>query len=260
MQYAVFLRDEYILLSTFCRTSSTYTFCIFYNQPRNIRTTFYILHFAGRINFLSYLYILHSAGQDIFSTSFTLYIFRHLPNSASTFCLRHNQYLPDFFTRYHRIWRIFWSDISKNHRLVGDLPVKKEFFPQFSRILHTHLTFFVNSQKVQNTCTSRISWSWVLALHLHSTFFGDSDCMITSTFCILHMRVRARCLHSASTANSWKRRPTSIFNVQKVNKIHPGAYTSNISEPPNTRPALPVTASSRHPSDIRWHDFLTSWQ
>ena len=43
------------------------------------------------------------------------------------------------------------------------------------------------------------------------TFFGDSDCMITSTFCILHMRVRARCLHSASTANSWKRRPTSIY-------------------------------------------------
>ena len=113
MQYAVFLRDEYILLSTFCRTSSTYTFCIFYNQPRNIRTTFYILHFAGRINFLSYLYILHSADQNIFSTSFTLYIFRHLPNSASTFCLRHYQYLPDFFTRYHRIWRIFWSEASQ---------------------------------------------------------------------------------------------------------------------------------------------------
>jgi hypothetical protein len=59
--YAVFLRDEYILLSTFCRTSSTYTFCIFYNQPRNIWTTFYILHFTGWINFLSCLHILHFA-------------------------------------------------------------------------------------------------------------------------------------------------------------------------------------------------------
>ena len=35
-------------------------------------------------------------------------------------------------------------------------------------------------------------------------------------------------------------RPPYTFNVQKVNKIRPGAYTSNISEPPNTRPALVV--------------------
>ena len=213
MQCAVFLRDEYILLSTFCRTSSTYTFCIFYNQPRNIRTTFYILHFAGRINFLSYLYILHSAGQNIFSTSFTLYIFRHLPNSASTFCLRHYQYLPDFFTRYHRIWRIFWSDISKYHRLVGDLPVKKELFFQISQdFAYAFYIFckFAKSTKymyiphflvVRFSATSAFYIFWWLGLHDHFTF------------CILHMRVRARCQHSASTANSWKRRPTSTVQI-----------------------------------------------
>ena len=158
MQYAVFLRDEYIRLSAFGRASSTYTFCIFYNQPRNIWTTFYILHFAGRINFLSCLYILHFAGQNIFSTYFTLYIFRHTPNSASTFCLRHYQFLPDYFTKYHRIRRNFWSDISKYHRLEGERPVKKELFPWFLEfcLLILHLLSFRKKYKI----------------HVHRAFLG----------------------------------------------------------------------------------------
>ena len=174
---------NYILHSTFRRSDKFSELPVHstFRRSRYIFHFFYIVHFSTFAQFCQYILL---TTLSIFTR-----LFYQIPPDLKNFLIGYIKKSPS------------------GRRFACKIGV----FFQISRILHTHFTFFVNLQKVQNTCTSRISWSWVLALHLHSTFFGDSDCMITSTFCILHMRVRARCLHSASTANSWKRRPTSIY-------------------------------------------------
>ena len=203
MQYAVFLRDEYILLSTFCRTSSTYTFCIFYNQPRNIRTTFYILHFAGRINFLSYLYILHSAGQNIFSTSLHCTFFDICPILPVHFAYDiiniYPTFLPDttgfeeFFIGYIKI-------SPSDSRFACKIGV---FFPDFQDFAYAFYIFckFANSTKymyiphflvVKFSATSAFYIFLLLGLHdhfyiLHSAYASPGP---MSTFCIYSLQLK----------------------------------------------------------------------
>ena len=148
--------------------------------------------------------MLHFAGQNKIPTAFTFYIFLHSPNSTTTSCLRHLKIYPILQPYTSGFQENFWSDISK-------IPPSGRRTACISDAFTS--TFHIFSQPAKNT-------KFIYILHFLNWSFGPTyafyifwwlDWMITSTFFILHLRERARCLHSASTVKSWKRRPTSIY-------------------------------------------------
>ena len=178
--------------------------------------------------------MLHFAGQNKIASAF--YIFWHSPNSTVKTFTRFFKNIPPDFKKI-LIGYIKIPPSGRRTACISDvLPL----------ILHTHFTFLVNPPKIQNSYTSCISWFEVSGLLciLHFLMTRTAWSLLHSSFYIWECRSDVYILHLQSTAGRGDR-PPYTFNVQRVNKIGPRAFTSNISEPPNLCPALvptPVTS------------------